>query len=86
MLHNGNMGWRQRRRDEPMAINRFLAIDKLRPDQVERLNKAFTFAPRSLYLVNRNDPVADIIAKKSLRSRQLAFAIQKRLLRSDSLA
>jgi hypothetical protein len=49
-----------------MAINRFLAIDKLRPDQVEKLNKAFTFALRSLDLVNRNDPVVDIIAKKIL--------------------
>jgi hypothetical protein len=36
----------------------------LRPDQVERLNKAYTFALQSLDLVDRNDRITDIVAKK----------------------
>ena len=47
-----------------MPINRFLAESMLEPDQVERLNKAYTFALRSLDLVDRNDPIVDIVAKK----------------------
>ena len=48
-----------------MPINRFLAKDKLHPEQVERLNKAFDLALRSLG-VDRNDPVVDIVIKKIL--------------------
>ena len=36
----------------------------LEPDQVERLNKAYTFALRSLDLVDRDDPIMNIVAKK----------------------
>ena len=46
-----------------MPINRFLAKDKLQPEQVERLNEAFELALRSLG-VDRNDPMVDILAKK----------------------
>jgi hypothetical protein len=46
-----------------MPINRFLAKDKLQPEQVERLNKAFELALRSLS-VDRKDPMVDILAKK----------------------
>jgi hypothetical protein len=31
---------------------------------MERLNRAFTFALRSLSLVDRNDPVTELVAKK----------------------
>ena len=48
-----------------MPINRFLAKDKLQPEQIERLNKAFDLALRSLG-VDRNDPVVDIVIKKIL--------------------
>ena len=48
-----------------MPINRFLAKDKLHPEQVERLNKAFELALRSLGF-DRNDPKVDIVAKKIL--------------------
>jgi hypothetical protein len=48
-----------------MPINRFLGKDKLQPEQVERLNKAFELALRSL-AVDRNDPVVDIVIKKIL--------------------
>jgi hypothetical protein len=47
-----------------IPINRFLSERLLEPDQVERLNKAYTFALRSLALVDRNDPITDIVAKK----------------------
>ena len=47
-----------------MPMSRFLARSILEPHQVERLNKAYTFALRSLDLVDRNDPMTDIVAKK----------------------
>nr|QIG99678.1 hypothetical protein G6P99_38500 [Bradyrhizobium sp. 6(2017)] len=34
------------------------------PEEVERLNRAFTFSLKSLHLVDRNDPVSDIVARK----------------------
>ena len=46
-----------------MPINRFLAKNQLQPEQVERLNKAFELALRSLG-VDRNDPMVDILARK----------------------
>jgi hypothetical protein len=70
-------------------INRFLGEGMLEPDQVEGLNKAYTLALRSLDLVDRNDPIVDIVAKKSLRPpRRPAVEIQKRFPkpRLDSLA
>jgi hypothetical protein len=51
------------REDEAGPINRFLAKDTLQPEQVARLNKAFTLALRSLG-VGRNDPIVDSVAKK----------------------
>jgi len=47
-----------------MPINRLLRAGKINPEEVERLNLAFTFTLRSLYLVDRNDPVCDIVAQK----------------------
>jgi hypothetical protein len=48
-----------------MPINRYLAKDKLHPEQVEMLNKAFELALRSLGF-DRKDPKVDIVAKKIL--------------------
>ena len=45
-----------------MPINRLL--NGLKPDDVERLNRAYTYALRSLHLVDRNDPVTKIVAQK----------------------
>jgi hypothetical protein len=45
-------------------MSRFLARSILEPHQVERLNKAYTFALRSLDIVNSNQPIVDIVAKK----------------------
>jgi hypothetical protein len=53
-----------RTEDEGMPINRLLSDRKLAPEEVARLNQAYTFALRSLSLVNRNDPITDIVARK----------------------
>ncbi len=47
-----------------MPINRLLADSKLGSDEIENLNVAFKEALRSLHLVDRDDPVVEIIAKK----------------------
>lgn len=47
-----------------MPINRLLKDSKLAPEDVERLNQAFTFALRSLCLVDRNDPITEMVARK----------------------
>ncbi len=47
-----------------MPINRLLNGSALDSEQLERLNRAYTYALRSLHLVDRNDPIVDIVAKK----------------------
>jgi len=48
-----------------MPINRLFRDGKIRPEEVERLNRAFSFTLRSLGLVDRdNDPVSEIVARK----------------------
>ena len=47
-----------------MPINRLLANSKLRTDEIENLNSAFNRALRSLHLVDRDDPLAEIVARK----------------------
>ena len=47
-----------------MSINRLLANSKLGPDEIENLNLAFEQALRSLHLVDRNDPLTEIVARK----------------------
>ena len=47
-----------------MPINRLLNGGNLGPEDVERLNRAYTYALRQLHLVDRDDPVADIVARK----------------------
>ena len=48
-----------------MPINRLFRDGKFKPEEVERLNRAYSFTLRSLRLVDRdNDPVCDIIARK----------------------
>jgi hypothetical protein len=34
------------------------------PEDVERLNRAYTYALRSLHLVDRNDPFTEMVARK----------------------
>ena len=47
-----------------MPIKRLLKEGKLKPEEVERLNRAYTYALRSLSLIDRNDPLTELIAKK----------------------
>jgi hypothetical protein len=47
-----------------MPINRLFREGKIQPDELARLDRAFTFTLRSLYLVDRNDPICDIVARK----------------------
>jgi hypothetical protein len=47
-----------------MPINRLLGESKIKPGDVERLNRAFKLALRSLGLVDRNDTLCDMVARK----------------------
>lgn len=47
-----------------MPINRLLGEGRINPEEVERLNRAFTFTLQSLGLVDRNDPICEIVARK----------------------
>jgi hypothetical protein len=47
-----------------MPINRLFREGKIKPEEVERLNRAFTFALSALSLVDRNDPICEIVAHK----------------------
>jgi hypothetical protein len=49
-----------------MPINRLFRDGKIKPEEVERLNRAFTYALHRLHLVDRNDPICDIVARKVL--------------------
>jgi hypothetical protein len=47
-----------------MPVNRLLKDSKLEPKVVEGLNRAFEQALRSLHLVDRNDPLTELVARK----------------------
>ena len=47
-----------------MPIDRLLHDGKASPVEIERLNRAFTFTLKSLHLVDRNDPICEIVAYK----------------------
>jgi hypothetical protein len=47
-----------------MPIDRLFRDGKIKAEEVERLNRAFTFALDRLHLVDRNDPVCEIVARK----------------------
>lgn len=47
-----------------MPINRLFRDGKIKPEEVERLNRAFTFTLHRLHLVDRSDPICDIVARK----------------------
>ncbi|TWB93125.1 hypothetical protein FBZ93_111164 [Bradyrhizobium macuxiense] len=50
-----------------MPISRFLQGSKLNPEEIERLNSAYVQTLRSLGLVDRNDPIAELVARKILK-------------------
>jgi hypothetical protein len=50
-----------------MPINRLLADSKLGPEEIKRLNAAYTYALRSLSVddrSDRNDPLTEMLARK----------------------
>ena len=47
-----------------MPIHRLLKNGNIKLEEVERLDRAFTFTLRSLGLVDRNDPICEIVAHK----------------------
>jgi hypothetical protein len=47
-----------------MPIRRLLRTGNLGPEQVERLELAFNRALQEIHLVDRDDPIAEIVAKK----------------------
>jgi hypothetical protein len=47
-----------------MPINRLLQEAGTDPVEIERLNRAFAFTLKSLSLVDRNDPICEIVACK----------------------
>jgi len=47
-----------------MPINRLLQGMSFGPEDIRVLNDAYADALRALYLVDRNDPVTEIVAKK----------------------
>jgi hypothetical protein len=51
-----------------MPINRLLANSKLGPDEIKRLNAAYTYALRLLSVVDRNDPLTEMLARKIIEA------------------
>jgi hypothetical protein len=49
-----------------MPINRLLP-DTLGPEETRRLNLAYEFTLRDLHLVDRNDPLTEIVAHKVIK-------------------
>jgi hypothetical protein len=47
-----------------MPINRLLKDGKVTPEEAQVLSRAFDLALRLLHLVDRNDPLSELVAKK----------------------
>jgi len=50
-----------------MPIKRLLVKGKIKPEEFDRLDRAFTFALKSLCLVDRDDPICEIVARKVIQ-------------------
>ena len=70
-----------------MPIRRLLKDAKFEPDEVAVLTRAFELALSALYLVDRDDPVCEIVARKVIEigtngihdPREIAEAAVRRL-------
>jgi hypothetical protein len=51
-------------RDSAMPIDRLVRAGKVKPEDSERLNRALALALSYLGLVNRQDPICEIVAQK----------------------
>jgi hypothetical protein len=49
---------------EAMPIDQLFRDGKIKPEEFERLNKAFAFTLHTLSLVDRGDPLSEIVARK----------------------
>ncbi|MCA6121255.1 hypothetical protein J6500_04950 [Bradyrhizobium sp. WSM 1704] len=49
-----------------MPINRLLAAEKYPPEKIECLTKAFNLALGRMGLVDRDDPLCELVARKVL--------------------
>jgi hypothetical protein len=47
-----------------MPIDRLFRDGKITAEELDRLNRAFTFTLKSLSLADRNDSLCDIVARK----------------------
>jgi hypothetical protein len=47
-----------------MTIRRLLKDSKVAPEEAQRLNLAYKRTLRLLHLVDRNDPITEMVAKK----------------------
>lgn len=47
-----------------MPIDRLFKDGKIKPEDFARLDQAFSFTLKSLHLVDRADPICDIVAHK----------------------
>jgi hypothetical protein len=47
-----------------MPINQLFREGKITAEELARLNRAFAFALKSLHLVDRDDPLCDMVARK----------------------
>jgi hypothetical protein len=63
------------------AIARHIILFKegrIAQEDVQRLDKAFTFTLRALSLVDRDDPICEIVARKVIEIDAAVLTIQKR--------
>ena len=65
-----------------MPINRLLKDSSLGPEDVARLNRAYTCALRKLHLVDRNDPVAEIVARKIIEIDAIGISDPERICKT----
>ncbi|WP_050421362.1 hypothetical protein [Bradyrhizobium tropiciagri] len=59
-----------------MPIDRLLQGSKLRPNEIECLSLAYARTLHALCLVDRDDPIAEIVAKKVIETGARGLAIQ----------
>jgi len=62
-----------------MPISRLLSGTATSPETVARLNRAYEETLRALYLVDRNDPITEMVAKKIIEIGQTGIDDPKRL-------
>jgi hypothetical protein len=70
-----------------MTIRRLLEKSSLQPEEISRLVAAYEQALRGLDLVDRSDPVAEIVAKKIIKiGKRGGDAVEIAKLAVDELA